>query len=69
MWSQYPYSAEVKTTSSSCDTCVPQPQNKYVTITPRNEVITTCASDDDDGKESLTAADNDHTYEEITDEM
>ena len=60
-----PYSAEVKTTSSSCDTNVPQSQNKYETITPKNEAITTCTSGDDNGNEY----ENECIYEEIPDEM
>ena len=57
-------------TRSSCETNVPQPQNKYETITAKNEAITTCTSDDDNGNESLTATDNDERiYEEIPDEM
>ena len=60
----------MKTTRSSCETNVPQSQNKYETITAKNEVISTCTSDDDNGNESLTATDNDERiYEEIPDEM
>ena len=58
-----PSSAEVKTTSSSCDASVPQSQNKYETIAPRNEAITTCTSGDDNENE------NERTYKEISDEM
>ena len=61
-----PYSAEVKMTSSSCDTNVPQYQNRYETIgTPKNEAITTCTIDDDNGNEY----NNERIYEEIPDEM
>ena len=60
-----PYSAEVKTTSSSCDTNVPQYQNKYETIAPKNEATTTRTSDDDNENEY----ENERIYEEIPDEM
>ena len=58
-------SAEVKMTSSSCDTNVPQSQNKYKTIAPKNEAITACTRDDDNGNEY----ENKRIYEEIPDEM
>ena len=60
-----PSSAEVKTASSSCDTNVPQSQNKYETVAPKNEATTTCISDDNDGNEY----ENERIYEEIPDEM
>ena len=60
-----PSSAEVKMTNSSCDTNVPQSQNKYESIAVKNEATTMCTSDDNDGNEY----ENERIYEEIPDEM